>query len=146
MLGIVASSMPKSNDITILGRYIVWTLMLGAIAVVASVLIDFVVHKVSASREEPFAFKITKDYDTDAPPDWLYKVLFVRKREYKSAFAFENGDVEKKTSYVFLHFFNCASVCHSKQSEATWLRTSSAQNRRRRINATINGWGALVDL
>lgn len=44
MMGIVADSLPKSSEITVLGRYLVLSLVLGCLSVVGSLTLDFFVH------------------------------------------------------------------------------------------------------
>lgn len=59
MLGIVAESLPKSNELTCLGNYLIYTLCVGTVAVVVSVILDFFVNKAGPleSLLQPFQFR-----------------------------------------------------------------------------------------
>lgn len=46
MLGIVAENLPKSDEMTVLGDYLIGTLSLGAISILTSLAMDFVLFKV----------------------------------------------------------------------------------------------------
>lgn len=98
MLGIVADSLPKSNDLTILGWYLLYSLILGTVAVVASVTVDFFVHKVHCPPS--YNVQVTKGLTTEPPAPFLYRWFQVKPKAFKSVVKREEKNAENVTMWV----------------------------------------------